>query len=132
MHKLGNSIKITIVAGDFNFDLLKYDYNNLTNDFLSIMYSNFFQPCILEPTRITSNNRPSLLDNIFINTHDKEVYSEKIIDKIFKHMPNFVTINNTFHKKRNQKIMARDMTHFNEIIYKKDLEEQKKAGHLEA
>ena len=132
MHKLGNSNKITIVAGDFNFDLLKYDYNNLTNDFLSIMYSNFFQPCILEPTRITSNNRPSLLDNIFINTHDKEVYSEKIIDKIFDHMPNFVTINNTFHKKRNQKIMARDMTHFNEIIYKKDLEEQKKAGHLEA
>ena len=81
LHKIGNNNKITIEAGDFNFDLLKYDYNNLTNDFLSIMYSNFFQSCIPEPTRITSDNRPSLPDNIFINTYDKEVYSGNIIDK---------------------------------------------------
>ena len=99
MHKLGNSIKITIVAGDFNFDLLKYDYNNLTNDFLTIMCSNFFQLCMLEPTRITSSDRPSLLDNIFINTHDKEVYSGNIIDKISDHMPNFAIINNIFIRK---------------------------------
>ena len=122
LHKLSNNNKITIVARDINFDLLKYDYKNLTYDFLSIMYSNFFQPCILEPTRITSNNRPSLLDNTFINTHDKDVYSGNIIDKISDHMPNFAIINNIFHKKRNQKIMVRDMSHFNEIIYKKDLE----------
>ena len=51
------------------------------------MYSNFFQPCILEPTRITSNNRPNLPDNIFINTHDKEVGN--ITEKISDHMPNF-------------------------------------------
>ena len=38
LNNLGNNNKITIVAGDFNFDLLKYDYNNLNNDFLSIMY----------------------------------------------------------------------------------------------
>ena len=63
------------------------------------MYSNFFQPCILEPTRITSNNRPSLLDNIFINTHDKEVYSGNIIDKISDHIPNFAIINNIFIRK---------------------------------
>ena len=37
-------------------------------------------------------------------------------------MPNFVIINNIFHKKWNQKVMVRDMSHFNEIIYKKDLE----------
>ena len=96
---LSNNNKITIAAGDFNFDLLKYDYKNLTNDFLSIMYSNLFQPYILEPTRITSNNRPSLLDNIFINTHDKEVYSGNIIDKISDHMPNFAIINNIFIRK---------------------------------
>ena len=107
LHKLGNNNKITVVSGDFNFDLLKYDYNNLTNDFLSIMYSNFFQPCILEPIRILSNNRPSLLDNIFINTRDKGVYSGNMIDKISDHMPNFAIINNIFHKERNQKIMVR-------------------------
>ena len=62
------------------------------------MCSNFFQPCILERTRITSSNRPSLLDNTFINTHDKEVYSGNIIDKISDHIPNFASIN-IFHNK---------------------------------
>ena len=95
------------------------------------MYSNFFQPCILEPTRITSNNRPSLLDNIFINTHDKEVYSGNIIDKISDHIPKFVIIKSSFHRKGNQKIMVRDMSHFNEIIYKKDLNELKRLDILE-
>ena len=89
------------------------------------MYSNFFQPCIVEPTRITSNNRPSVLDNIFINTNDKKVYCGNIIDKISDHLPNFAIIN-IFHKKRNQKIMVRDMSHFNEIVYKKDLEKLKR------
>ena len=41
-------------------------------------------------------------------------------------MPNFAIINNIFHKKRNQKIMVRDRSHINEIIYKKDLEELKR------
>ena len=40
-------------------------------------------------------------------------------------MPNFASIN-IFHKKRNQKIMVRDMSHFNEIIYKKYLKELKR------
>ena len=41
-------------------------------------------------------------------------------------MSKFAIIENIFHKKRNQKIMVRDMSHFNEIIYKKDLEELKR------
>ena len=57
VHKPGNNNKTKIVSKDFNFDLLKYDFNNLTNDFLSIIYSNVFQPCILQLTTITSNNR---------------------------------------------------------------------------
>ena len=90
------------------------------------MYSNFFQPCILEPTRITSNNRLSLLNNIFKNTHDYEVYSGNIIDKISDNMPNFVIIKNIFRKKKNQKIMVKKMSYFNQIICKKELEELKR------
>ena len=74
------------------------------------MYSNFFQSCILEPTSITSK------------THDKEVYSGNIIDD---HMPNFAIIKNIVHE-RNLKIRIRDMNHFNENFYQKDLEELKR------
>ena len=60
------------------------------NDFLNIMYSNILQPCITEPTRIAGNNRLALINNIFINTCNKNVNSGNIIEKISDHMPNFV------------------------------------------
>ena len=41
-------------------------------------------------------------------------------------MPNYAIIKNTLRKKRNQKIKVRDMSHFNESIYLKDLEELKR------
>ena len=59
------------------------------SEFLNLMYSNFLQPCILEPTRIVANNRPSIISNIFINTIDKNIDSGNIIDKVSDHMPNF-------------------------------------------
>ena len=46
------------------------------------MFSNFLQLCITEPTRIVGNNRPALIDNIFINTYNKNVNSGNIIEKI--------------------------------------------------
>ena len=39
----------------------------MATNFLDTMLTNNLQPCILEPTRITNNCKPSLVDNIFIN-----------------------------------------------------------------
>ena len=55
-----------IFAGDFNINLLRIQYNNNAKLFLNIMYSNYYFPVILRPTRIT-NNSCTLIDNIFIN-----------------------------------------------------------------
>ena len=38
------------------------------NNFLNVMLDNNFKPCITETTRIINSNKPSLVDNIFINT----------------------------------------------------------------
>ena len=54
------------------------------------MYSNFLRPCILEPTRIVANNRPSIINNIFIN--NKKIDSGNIINKVSDHMPNFILV----------------------------------------
>ena len=86
------------------------------------MYSNPLQPCITEPTRIVGNNRPVLLDNIFINTYNKNVSSGNIIEKISDHMPNFVIIREIIDKKKAQKLVIRDMKNFNKEQYSKDLE----------
>ena len=58
------------------------------------MYSHFFQPCITEHTKIAGRNKPSLIDNIFINTCTKSLNAGNSIDKISDHLPNFLIIQN--------------------------------------
>ena len=86
------------------------------------MYSNLLHPCITEPTRIVGSNRPALIDNIFINTYNKNVNSGNIIEKISDHMPNFVIIREIIDKTKPQKLVIRDMKNFNKEQYLKDLE----------
>ena len=60
--------KKLIIMGDFNIDLLKVEDDQ--NKFIEIMLSNFLQPYIIQPTRITENGKYSLIDNIFYNKID--------------------------------------------------------------
>ena len=47
-----------------------------------------YQPCILEPTRLAVGNRPTLIDNIFVNSIEKEVNAGNLMDKLSDHLPN--------------------------------------------
>ena len=115
--------KLVIIAGDFNYNLLEYKLNKNTNEFLNNMLGNFFQPCILEPTRVISNTKPSLIDNIYINTIDKVIKSCNFLDKISDHMPSFILLENVFYKKSaKEKIMIRDFKTFDKNQYLSDLE----------
>lgn len=53
--------------GDFNLNLLNYDSNSDTNDFVNTLGSYYFHPHILKPTRITEHSA-TLIDNIFFNS----------------------------------------------------------------
>ena len=101
--------KENIICGDFNCNLLNYEYNIYIID---IMYSHLFQPCITEPTRIVKKNTPSLIDNIFINTCPKRVNSGNLIDKISDHTLTFPLIQEINNSKIKQKIKVKDMTNF--------------------
>ena len=90
--KLCNISKVTVVTGDFNYDILKYDENSIISEFLNLMNSNFLRPCFLGPIRVVDNNRSNLINSIFINTIDKKIDSGNIIDKVSVHMPNFVLV----------------------------------------
>ena len=123
--KIKNNNKTTIITGDFNYDILKYYFNKTIANFLNLMYSNFLQPCILEPTRIVGNNRPSLIDNIFINTYDKPILSGNFINKISDHMSNFAIVRDILEKIKTKKIKIRAVKNFEEEKYLQDLEEIK-------
>ena len=93
LSKIKSKSKHTFLCGDFSYGILK-----LLNT------SNFLQPCPIEPTRIVSGNRPSLVDNIFINITNKNIYSGNLLDKLTDHLPDFVVIKNLNKKTSKQKI----------------------------
>ena len=53
------------------------------------MYENLLQPCIIQPTRVNNYQKPTLVDNIFVNTIDVPI-SGNLIGRISDHFPNFV------------------------------------------
>ena len=65
--RINQENKTCIIIGDFNIDLLKFELHSATDGFLSTLGSNFFQPYIPQPTRITDHSA-ALIDNIFLNS----------------------------------------------------------------
>ena len=100
LHSLRNNNKICLVAGDFNYDILQYEHNPVINEFLNFIYSIFFELRILEPLRVVLNSRPSLIDNIYINTYDITIHSGKFLNKVTDHIPNFCIIEDTYKVKK--------------------------------
>ncbi len=64
LKKLSKENKIVLKSGDFNIDFLRFDRNIFAEEFVNLMFSNFFQPLILQPSRYVGNERPTLIDNI--------------------------------------------------------------------
>ena len=54
------------------------------------MTISWLSPQILGPSRITGPEKPSLIDNIFINFHDLQCSSGNLIERISEHLPNFL------------------------------------------
>ena len=62
--KIHRENKYCALLGDFNLDLLKFESHPSTENFLNTLGSFYFQPQILQPTRITDHSA-TLIDNIF-------------------------------------------------------------------
>ena len=122
LQKIANENKIIVITGDFNYDLLKLDSDSFVKTFIEHMYSSNLQPCILEPTRIVNGNRPSLIDNIFINTIDKNTFSGNLTSRISDHMPNYLILHDLLDIPNHQKKIVRDFSNFDELAFRKDVD----------
>ena len=60
-----------------------------------------------------ANNRPSIIDNIFINAIHKKIDRRNIIDKVSDYMPNFLLLKDIIETKKYEKMKIRDMKNFN-------------------
>ena len=61
--------KLCALLGDFNVNLLNFETHKPTEEFINTMSTNFFEPHIVKPTRITYHTA-TLIDNIFFNSID--------------------------------------------------------------
>ena len=120
LKKITREKKKTIICGDFNLDLLHFETNKITNSFLSTMFQHHFQPCITEPTRITNANKPSLVDNIFINTFDDPTCGNILEHISYDHLPNFIVLDHE-HKNKKQTYQKRDKRNFDKDKFLADL-----------
>ena len=123
LEKVNKENKLLVIAGDFNLNVLKHDTDDKIKDFLNLMLSNHCQPMIMQPTRFSSENRPSLVDNIFINSIEHDTYSGNTISKITGHLPNFIFINHGNQNKiQRPDIIVRDFKHFKQNEFLLDLQ----------
>ena len=86
IEKIHQENKLCLIMGDFNFDLLKTDSHADSENFLNTLGSFFFQPQILQPTRITDHSA-TLIDNIFFNSLEHNITSGNIVYDLTDHLP---------------------------------------------
>ena len=91
LQKITNENKTIMLMGDFNIDILQYDSNKDSENFLDTMYSNFLLPYVTAPTQLTTRSQ-TLIDNIFYNEISKSVISGNFSTSISDHLTQFLIV----------------------------------------
>ena len=120
VEKINSENKYCTIVGDFNIDLLNSSHST-TEEFLNILETNFFNPHILQPTRITYHSA-TLIDNIFFNSITHHTISGNIIYDLTDHLPNFLIINKFSALPKDFKISRRNYSQFNETEFLNDIQ----------
>ena len=111
LNKINKEKKECALMGDFNVDLISSNGNSAACEFFNTMYSYFYTPFILQPTRLRSK---TLIDNIFLNSLDYTATSGNILREISDHLIQFLVLEG-FSKERSlpdTNIYKRDMSKF--------------------
>ena len=77
LNKIQTEKKFSVLAADFNLNLIKYSKTTGINQFLEIILSHKFMPQITLPTRVAGRTA-TLIDNILINSYENKCISSNI------------------------------------------------------
>ena len=120
--RINQGNKTCIIMGDFNIDLLKLNSHSATDSFLNTLGSHFFQPYILQPTRITDHSA-TLIDNVFLfNSTEHLTISGNIVHDLTDHHPNFIIFNKFLTLPYNVKIFKRDYSEFDQRAFVSEIQ----------
>ena len=79
-----------LVLGDLNENLLKYNEDKQTSEYLDMLLGLGFMPLITKPTRITDYTA-SLIYHIYTNAPEKLIKSGLCLANISDHLPQWLT-----------------------------------------
>jgi len=113
VEKVNQENKLCLIMGDFNFDLLKIETHPDSENFINSLGTYFFQPQILQPTRITDHSA-TLIDNIFFNSLEHNIISGNIVYDLTDHLPNFIIFDKPLNLKSGANIYKRDYSKLDE------------------
>ena len=75
--------------GDFNINLLNYEFHSNTNEFINSMVSHHLLLHILQSTRVT-DHLATIIDNIFTNATEHDTISGNILNRLAYHFSQFL------------------------------------------
>ena len=126
LNEVKNKKKSHFICGDFNIDLLKYECNKGTTDFVDLMYSIGFLPLINKPSRITTESA-TIIDNIFTNdiNYCSNYFNGLLINDISDHLPVFVICNKNVDRNVTKKyVQIRSINNNNIVSLQNELSAQ--------
>ena len=106
LNKIYTEKKFSVLAGDFNLNLIKYSKTTGINQFLEIILSHNFMPQITLPARVTGRTA-TRIDNILINSYKNKCTFGSITTSVSDHLPQFLIIE-TFKCQDKAKINIQD------------------------
>ena len=121
LDKLSNENKDIMFMGDFNINLINYNDDKNTGNFLDTMFSQSFLPYTTTPTRITRNTK-TLADNIYYNKPLNNIISGNLSSIIFDHLIQFL-IEPLYFSEKSSKMINRQRCNknFDKLKFKADL-----------
>ena len=115
-----NVKETTVVCGDFNINLLSINSNEHYNTFFADTLSSSFLPTITLPTRLSNNS--SLIDNIFVNKHERLNFAGILNNEISDHQVIAVNMNLTLPPQKINYITVFSNSDQSKINFKNDFE----------
>ena len=119
LSKLVKENKELYLCGDFNFD----NTDHFTLHFFNLLCCYGLMPHILQPTRATENTA-TVIDNIFSNNIEDEIFSGNILIIFSEHFSQFTSVSREKIDLKKLNILQRDYSSFSGESFRNDVSVQ--------
>ena len=105
--------------GNFNINLLDYAFHTQTRDFANNLLSHSLLPCIHHSNRV-SENKMSIIDNIFTDTNNTNIACRNILMQIIDHFTQFMMLKNSPFTCSKSELLIYHYSRFNKDVFFED------------